>query len=153
VNFWAAWARPRNQRLAYHPNWLIPCAVIITGAVALRSYHLDTKDLWVDEAHPWWFASLPLLDSIGLGLSGGPINSGADPLYNVILHFWIKATGDTLFGLRLLSVLLNTLGVAYLGRIAGRLGGLRAWLTGLIVGSLAPLWVFYSQEIRPYAFI
>ncbi len=130
---------------------LIGAAVLLLG-FALRSYRLDAKNIWVDEAHPWWFASLPLFQSISLGFSGGAINSGADPLFNILLHFWIELAGDSLYSLRYLSVITNLIGVAYLGRAAGRMFGHKASLLALAIGSIAPIWVFYSQEVRPYAF-
>jgi Dolichyl-phosphate-mannose-protein mannosyltransferase len=138
--------RPRSAGV------LLTMAAVLLLGFALRTYHLDAKDIWVDEAHPWWFASLPILESVRLGLAGGPINSGADPLYNIVLHYWIRLSGDTLYGLRYLSAALNLLGVAYLGRVAARGFGWRAGRVALLVGAVAPIWVFYSQEMRPYAF-
>ena len=137
---------PQHSRMV----WLMAGLVLI--GFFLRTYHLDAKDIWVDEANPWYFATLPLLVSIRAGFSGGAINSTADPTYNILLHYWIELTGSTLYGLRYLSVILNLLGAAYLGRVAARGFGWRAGLAALAVGMIAPVWIFFSQEMRPYAF-
>lgn len=129
---------------------LLITAVLLTG-YALRIYHLDAKDIWVDEAYLWSFARLPVVESVLLGFATGPINSNADPLCNILLHFWIELTGESLFALRFFSVLVNLMGVAYLGRVTVRIFGKKAGRAALAIGALAPLWVFYSQEIRPYA--
>src|SRR5262249_2987603 len=36
--------------------------------------------------------------------------------------------------------------------IAGRIFGRMTGFIALVVGAAAPMWVFYSQEVRPYAF-
>jgi hypothetical protein len=135
-----------------HLAALLLMTAILLIAYALRVYRLDAKDIWVDEAHPWWYASLPLLQSVGIGFSGGAINSTADPLYNIVLHFWIELTGSSLFGLRYLSALTNLLGVAYLGRVTARAFKWRAGILAVLVGAIAPVWIAFSQELRPYAF-
>lgn len=126
-------------------------AIILLVGYALRVYHLDAKDMWVDEAYLWSFARLPVVESVLLGFATGPINSNADPLLNILLHFWLKLSGESLFALRMFSVLVNLIGVSCLGRVTARTFGLRAGKTTLVIGATAPLWVFYSQEIRPYA--
>jgi hypothetical protein len=125
---------------------------LILFGFLLRILHLDAKSIWVDEANPWYFASIPLLESIRQGFTGSAINSSADPTYGILLHYWIILTGNTLFGLRYLSVILNLLGAAYLGRVTARAFGWRAGRAALFVGMIAPVWVYFSQEIRPYSF-
>jgi len=139
-------SKPRNLRLL-----LLAVAILWVGFI-LRANRLDAKDLWVDEAHPWHFATLPLFQSIALGFSGGPVNSGADPLFNILLHFWIKLAGDSVYALRYLSVSASLLGVAWLGLVTRRVFGPRISAVALAVGAIAPVWVFYAQEVRPYAF-
>ncbi|MBN1427805.1 MAG: hypothetical protein JXB07_05420 [Anaerolineae bacterium] len=130
---------------------LLFMAIILLVGYALRVYHLDVKDIWVDEAYLWSFARLPMAESVLLGFATGPINSNADPLCNILLHVWIVLTGHSLFALRYFSVLVNLIGAAYLGRVTARVFGARAGKVALAVGIIAPLWLFYSQEIRPYA--
>jgi hypothetical protein len=128
---------------------LLPYALavlVLLLAYALRVHRLGVKDFWWDEAHSWKLATYPLLEAIRRGLA-----LVHDPFYLVPLHFWIRLTGSTEFGLRYFSLLIMLLSVAYLGRITTRAFGRRAGMVALLIGAISPLWIFYAQEVRHYA--
>jgi len=57
--------------------------------------------------------------------SSGPGAGRIDhpPLYEILLHFWLRLTGGTLESLRFRSILLYLAGLFLVARAAGRLGG------------------------------
>ncbi len=117
---------------------------------ALRIHRLGVKSIWWDEAHSWWYARMPLLDGIREGMAAWHGAAG-DPLFTVMLHTWISLVGDSAFAMRYLSALIGLLTVAYLGRMAARVFGWQTGRVALLLGAIAPIWVFYSQEVRQYA--
>jgi len=58
--------------------------LLLLAAFALRLYRLDHQEIWGDEAHSAYVASLP-------------------PPYHLLLWFWVKLTGSSVFALRFLS--------------------------------------------------
>lgn len=128
---------------------LVGCFAALLG-LALRIHNLGAKSIWWDEAHSWWYASMPLAQGIREGMSAWHGAAG-DPLYTVLLHLWISIVGDGEFAMRYLSTLISLLTVAYLSRVTTRAFGVTAGRLALLVGAVAPVWVFYSQEVRQYA--
>ncbi len=142
---------PKAALTLLHPGMLL--SLLLFLGYVLRLYHLDVKDIWVDEAHIWWHARLPLLESLSRGMAEGPTSVASDPLYGVLMHFWIELTGESVFAMRYFSVLAYLITLALLGWAAGRAFGMRARLAAMVIGAVSPLWVLYSQEIRPYALV
>lgn len=136
-----------------HLRQLVLPGLLLFLAYILRIYRLDTKDMWVDEAHIWWHARLPLLEGMSRGMAEGPTSVASDPLYGFLIHFWVGLTGESIFAMRFFSLLAYLIALALLGWAAGRAFGMRARLAALAIGAVSPLWVLYSQEIRPYALV
>ncbi|MEJ2749255.1 MAG: glycosyltransferase family 39 protein, partial [Anaerolineae bacterium] len=83
----------------------------------LRVYRLGDKSVWWDEGLAAWTARSSLAAT-----ANWTAHDVHPPLYFWLLHFWRLASGDSEFGLRLLSVLLGLLTVAaayLLGKIVG----------------------------------
>src|SRR5437879_4937501 len=117
--------------------------VLLLAAFALRLINLTFQPLWFDEGWSVWFATSDLPAMIE--------HTAVDihpPFYYALLHLWIGLTGTSEFPLRMLSVLVGVLTVALLVRLArALLGGRAAWLAGILV-AVAPLQIYYAQEIR-----
>jgi hypothetical protein len=77
--------------------------------------------------------------------------AAGDPLYTILLHLWISVAGDSAFAMRYLSTLVSLLAVAGLAHVSANAFGQRAGQIALLLGSIAPIWIFYSQEVRQYA--
>lgn len=123
----------------------IVVAVVLLLALALRLWQINARGLWFDEAYEFW-ASVVSFRNLFKVVS----SSFQPPLYNILLHFWMKA-GHSEFWLRLLSVLLDIFGI-----LATLLLCLRAFnqKTTLFVGltlALMPALIRYSQEAGEYA--
>src|SRR5947209_5855379 len=82
--------------------------VIVAGGMLLRLWHLNQRSLWFDEAFSWRLIQFPLPEMLW---RAGHDNS--PPLYYILLQGWVALWGESLFFLRLPSVLLG--GAAVLG--------------------------------------
>lgn len=136
----------------------------ITFAFLLRVWNLTSRSIWFDEAFSWTLCS-----------EFGPLEiirrTGEDvhpPFYYLVLWGWIRVVGDSLWAMRLLSVLFGTLTVwmAYLaGKEAFRIsapgpkdedqaqaGELVGLVFAMLVASSA-FQIHWSGEVRMYALL
>jgi hypothetical protein len=130
---------------AMRVSWLWPTLLTLL----LGIYQLGRLELWRDELWSWSFASDPVPELIK---SAGKSNV-AELSYDLILHYWIAAFGDSADAMRLLSVLAMA-GAAACVTLAGRrLAGDRAGLLAGL-GSESRVWVVVSgDEENPYGVI
>ena len=120
----------------------------------LRVGGLSFQPLWGDEGWSFYFAAMPLDDMV--------FETARDihpPFYYLLLHIWLTVSGGGPEIARFLSVTFGVLLVA-VGYVFGR--ALPAWngqnqsaqaRLGLAVAgviALAPMAVYYSQEVRMY---
>ena len=134
---------------------VMPLVLLAGLALALRLWQLGQPSLWHDEALELErsLASLPRL------LAGRPIDQDP-PLAALIWRFWILAGGGpgaalatSEWWLRLPSALVGAATAPLAGAWAGRRFGSRAgWLCGLLM-AIAPVQVYYGQELNQYAAI
>lgn len=126
---------------------LIPGGLILL-ALALRLACLTFQPLWWDEGWSLYFATT----GVGtlLELTAVDIHP---PLYYLLLHLWIELFGPGLFSVRLLSVLIGTATVPLLYATGRRLLGERGGLLAAFLLAVSPFHVYYSQEVRMYAFV
>lgn len=121
--------------------------LLLLIAFALRLYRLDHQEIWGDEAHSAYVASLPLLSAVSPRTETNP------PLYHLLLYFWVGLTGSSVFALRFLSLALGVLTVALIYRLARlAFGELVGFLASLLC-AISPFQVYYSQEARMYALV
>lgn len=117
-------------------------------ALGIRMYRLEAAPIWLDEAFSWAVAqTYPAFIVAYLQQGHNP------PLWELLLHFWMKGWGDSETALRGLSVLLSA-GTASLLFLLGR------QVAGFWAGSTAALcWIFstfaqaVSREARAYALL
>jgi uncharacterized membrane protein len=146
---------PKPLSQIYHESWLyrqglepLLVGLVVVGSGALRLYNLTRNSLWFDETYHLTIArQTSFLDTF-------TIYSKFDvhpPLFYPVMHLWMKLVGMGEAPVRLLSVIaaLVTMLVVYL--IARRYLGYKIALTGLLLLSVSPLLLFWSQSIRPYA--
>ncbi|MFQ5811978.1 MAG: glycosyltransferase family 39 protein [Anaerolineae bacterium] len=119
--------------------------LLLLTAFALRLYRLDHQEIWGDEAHSAYVASLPLLSAVSPRTETNP------PLYHFLLYFWVKLTGSSVFALRFLSLVLGVLTVPLVYRLARLAFGELVSLLAALLCAISPFLVYYSQEARMYA--
>lgn len=138
-----------------------PCVErIVLGAMlliafALRLYRLDAQALWWDESLSVYRATRDwgtVLSNTILIQNLVTVDT-LPQLYFGLLNVWVRAAGISEFALRFFSVLANVATLPLIYVLARRwLNRLAAWIaTGL--GALAPFYVWYAQEARPYTLV
>ncbi len=96
-----------------------------------------------DEATILSDAASPLRTTLGLFFSGrGQL--GHPPLYDILLHFWLRWTAGNFSYLRIPSILFFLAGLFLLGRASRRFSGLSGGIavTGIAISWLGVLWPF-----------
>lgn len=117
-------------------------------AFTLRVFHLADQSLWYDEAFTAYLAHFDLAQITA--------RTAADiqpPLYYYLLHFGIALAGDSEFALRFLSLVFGVLTIPLMFVTARRLFNSNTGIIGSLLATLAPLYVWYSQEARMYTMI
>lgn len=123
-----------------------PLLGVAAVAAALRWFRIDSQSLWYDEgisAHQLTRSFPDLVRAAALDTH--------PPLYYAALKVWAELIGSSELGLRSLSAAWGVLAVVLTWFIGRRLFGvLPASLAALLL-AVAPLAVYYSQEVRMYA--
>ncbi len=128
-------------------TWL-PLALTLL-ALALRLHNLTYHSLWFDEAMSvhWARSSIPRILEVSMNL----VEDRLPPLYYLSLHYWRLFVGDGEVAVRLPSVLLGTLLIPLVYRLARDLFDPRVGSFAAALAALNPFLVWYSQEARMYA--
>lgn len=134
---------------------LIHVVPILWLAFGLRLINLGGRTLWYDEAFAVLFAEKGL-SAMREGTLTAAEGSAADVhplLYYSLLHGWMRAAGQSVVAVRLLSVLLGLLTVGFVYRLAHDWFGERTARAAGVIIAVAPFHVQYSQETRMYALL
>lgn len=126
-------------------RWSLLIALVLV-AFGLRLTALGAPPVWWDEAWSAWVAQQPL--SLTTELTARDVHP---PLYQWLLHGWVRAAGISEFAVRYLSVLWGVLTVALAYALGRRMGGVRAGWAALAVAACSVLLIRWSQETRMYA--
>lgn len=121
---------------------------IIVLGVVLRVLQLDFQPLWWDEGYSVFFATRDF--STLLARTAVDIHP---PLYYVLLQAWLGAVGSGPPTLRLLSVLIGAASIPLLYLVARDLFNPRVGLASAFLLAIAPLPIYYSQELRMYGLV
>lgn len=129
--------------------WLVPLipAVVMFG---LGLWGLTRQDtMWRDEAATWQTAHRSVTEICNM-LSEVDLVHG---LYYVLMHGLFDFFGDSLYSLRLPSVLAMASTAAFTGLIGARLAGPTTGISAGTALSLIPVVQKYAQEGRSYALV
>lgn len=121
--------------------------VVLLLAFALRAYHLDFQSFWSDEGISLLRARLPL----GEMLRTMPVEHA--PGYFVLLHVWLRLTGESDFAVRFLSLWPSVVAVVLVYRLATDLGSRVAGLVAALLLATNAFQVWYAQEARMYSWL
>jgi mannosyltransferase len=125
-------------------------AVLLAGTALLGCFRLGTPVLWLDEAVSWFNSSGSWPHLWEQALNGDDCGG---ILYSVLLKLSMSVTGDSEFGLRLLSVVAMLALVAAMSETARCLWDSR---TALVVGAvtmLHPSVLASGRQARGYVFV
>lgn len=131
----AAW---RSSQLF---TYILLALAVILGAF-YRFHRLARWDMNGDEAIAWAAAARPTLHRVVAGFWRFE-NGGKLPLFDIVLHGWIRIFGDSLFAMRAMSATLGTLAIVLLffavREVCRSLGGASAVEAGEAGGAFAAL--------------
>ena len=119
--------------------------LILLLALVLRVPQLDFQPLWWDEGYSVFFATrdFPTM----LARTAIDIHP---PLYYALMQVWMLAFGTNVVALRLLSVIIGVASVPLIYLVSKTLFDLRTALVAAFLLAIAPLHIYYSQEVRMY---
>lgn len=120
--------------------------ILLLASFGLRVYRLGDKSVWWDEGLAAWAARRSLAE-----IARWTAADVHPPLYFWMLHFWRWGSGDSEFGLRLLSAAIGVLTVAATYRLGRAVGGSKAGLLAALLVGISRFDVWWSQEMRMYA--
>lgn len=117
--------------------------VIFLFCLVLRLAFITQKNLWFDEIFSWHLSQGSFLD-----ITWGTSADIHPPFYYYLLKVWMLIFGDTVFALRILSALITSLAVFIIYPISRKVLGISESLIVLILYSISPINLYYSQEVR-----
>jgi uncharacterized membrane protein len=120
-------------------------SLILLLGISLRLFHLTYNSLWLDEGFSFWLASKDVR-----GILEAAVASEDEPLYYIVLHYWMYL-GHSELALRLLSVTCSLVSIILIYEVAKTIFGSSIALVAAFLLSIAPLDVWYSQEIGRFA--
>lgn len=128
-------------------KWVLGIFLIMTVGIFLRTYNINAKEFWYDEA----FTARMTSNSFGqiIELSSKDVHP---PLYYLTTKAWTNLFGTSDFGIRSLSVLFGVLLIPVTYYLVNFLTNSK--LSALLVSSIIavnPFFVTYSKEGRSYS--
>jgi len=124
--------------------------LLLLLAFVVRVGTIEAQGLWRDEVDQWRFA-FQSLDEIFANFTRPGWNG---PLYSLILRGWIALSGESVFTMRLLSVIWGVLTVSLVVVLAQRITRDRdtSAAAGVLV-AFSPYLIWYAQEIKMYTWV
>jgi Dolichyl-phosphate-mannose-protein mannosyltransferase len=126
---------------------LVPLLLLGIGLVTTN----NSVTFLSDESMILGAAVSPLRTALALFFSG-PGKHGQPPLYEIILHFWLRWTGGNFDYLRIPSVLLFIAGLFLLGRASRHVTRSSGGIAVIWVGVLWPLGFHFGRLATGYSF-
>jgi 4-amino-4-deoxy-L-arabinose transferase-like glycosyltransferase len=131
---------------SFHPKLILFCIFLI--AFALRVARLDFQPLWWDEGYSLFFATRDLatmLDRTAVDIH--------PPLYYATLQVWMLFAGKSDVAVRFFSVATGIASLSLLYALARRVSNQTIAMLAAFLMAIAPLHVYYSQEVRMYELV
>ena len=127
---------------------IIECFVLLLVALVLRVWYIGKTDLGGDESFSFYMALQSVPDLVRMLCQGDN-----PPLWELLLHFWVKVFGISEVSIRTLSLIFSVLTVApicflgekYLHRFAG--------MAAAIFYCCSTFSIFMAHECRVYSLI
>ncbi|MEO8209241.1 MAG: glycosyltransferase family 39 protein, partial [bacterium] len=118
--------------------------LIVIISTCIRIYNIEQKNLWFDEVYSWNISQGDIVQIVTE--TSGDIHP---PFYYILLKFWISCFSDSIFSMRMLSVLLGILSMYFVYKISKLFlkGNLQIFFV-LMLYAFSPLNIYYSQEVR-----
>jgi hypothetical protein len=124
-------------------------ALGLLAAFLVSTIHLRTDSFWNDEAWTAWAVRSPYLADT-LARVRADVHP---PLYFLILYGWVGVAGESVYAIRLLSVLFGMIGLAATYAVARRLFDARTGVYAALLLGASSFFVYYTREARMYTLL
>jgi hypothetical protein len=131
--------RPRNP--SEMTLRLVPLALLGMGLVSSN----PSAAILEDEARTLSRATQPLHDFLAPFFSGSQVPYSHPPLFDILLHFWLRWTGGSFAYLRIPSILFFLAGLFLLAQAASQLKGGKGGAAVIWAGALWPFGFHYGR--------
>ena len=139
----AAVTRPKQIAFA------IGVSLVVGLGLWFRWSGIDAQSMWADEGYTSWLTKY----SLSAILTVLPTDDHP-PLYYFLLHLWRDVFGNSVVGMRSLSVVSSTLCLPVMYFLARRIFQSRVCgLIALAFASISYFPIWYAKEVRCYAFL
>jgi 4-amino-4-deoxy-L-arabinose transferase-like glycosyltransferase len=129
-------------------NLLILFTIFIIGTL-LRLYDLGKQSFWLDEARGFFRANKSVSE-----LWRGQINESNPPLYDIILHFYLKFSHAKDEGsIRMLSVIFGIALIPFSYFIGRYIFSGKGGLYFALLIAISPFHIYYSQDAKMYSLL
>lgn len=129
--------------------WPLAAVVLCLLGYGLRVHHLAAQSFWMDEGYTYhvsvWRASDILRATFGVEPN--------PPLYYLLVHYWIRLVGATVFSYRFVSVLPGVLTIALVYRLGRDLFTPPIAFGAALLAAVSPYLIWYAQEARAFALL
>lgn len=119
-------------------------SIILLGCF-LRIYDMGKRDLWYDELYSITLAKQSISQNIK------NLENNHPPLYQIILHFWIKFFGSGKIAVRSLSMIFGVVSIWLIYEVSRLLFEQKTALISAFLLAISNFHIHYSQETRGYA--
>jgi 4-amino-4-deoxy-L-arabinose transferase-like glycosyltransferase len=128
--------------------FVVRACLIIALAALVRFLFIGRNEVWLDEAYAFAVARKgfsAILSDLALG--------NEPPLYSFLLHFWMKAFGDSPAALRSLSAVFSAATVAVVAFWNTPWLSRGARLLAAFTLAITPIAIYYGQTARMYSLV
>ena len=123
---------------------LILSGFLIT--LVLRMIFIESKNMWFDEIYSWNTAQYDIEGIVKA--AAGDIHP---PLFYMVLKWWIAVFSDSVFSMRMMSVVFSMLSLGFIYRISKDIlkDDVKVFFV-IMLYALSPINIHYAQEVRMF---
>jgi mannosyltransferase len=115
--------------------------------ILIKSAQITTNSLALDEPFSVFYAQMKISDIVHELIKGNN-----PPLWEIVLHFWMKFFGTGLLSVRFLPMIFSSITPIYVFLIGKRFFNYKTGLSAALLFSFSDYLLFFSHEARVYPF-